>query len=110
VLPRLIKQIAKETKAQLFLTSHSPLLVNFFDASEICFISRTENGRTRAAPLDSLRTFSNGKEYFGVGDLWANMNIQNINDEVAKIAKERDEEALFKIGDRERAAAFMGTP
>jgi predicted ATPase len=109
ILPRLIKDIAKHSKGQLLLTSHSPLLVNFFEPIEICFLSRSKSGKTFAASLESLRIFDEGKEYFGVGDLWANIGIENITDEMAKIANNRDEVVPSRFEDRERVVTFMGT-
>ncbi len=41
ILPRLVDRISKDSSAQILMTSHSPLLVNFFEFDQICFLART---------------------------------------------------------------------
>jgi predicted ATPase len=72
ILPQLIEQIASETSSQMIMTSHSPLLINFFDKNEIYLLSRDSNGNTVGSMATDLRAFQEEGSYLGIGEIWAN--------------------------------------
>lgn len=79
ILPRLIERIAKESPAQLIMTSHSPLLVNFFEPKEIFLLGRDRSGHSVGASAASLKPFREGSEFFGAGEIWANSDLPALN-------------------------------
>ena len=70
-----IRAIAAEHRTQVVLTTHSPLLLNYFGAEETVLVTRTEAGvsvrpMTEAAHFDELAPeMSLGELWYNVGDL-----------------------------------------
>jgi hypothetical protein len=79
VLPNFIRLVSRESDVQLIVTSHSPILVNAFEPSEIAFVARDGEGRTQVASFVSIHDFNAGLQYFGPGELWTNTEISAIN-------------------------------
>ncbi len=79
VLPAFIQLIARESRAQLIMTSHSPSLVNSFTPSQISFVARDGDGRSVSAPFDDLSVLKDELAYFGPGEIWANSDMKDIN-------------------------------
>lgn len=72
ILPHLIERIAAESAAQLVFTSHSPLLINFFDQDQVYVLARDETGHTVGAPATALAPFQEAEGYLGSGEIWVN--------------------------------------
>jgi len=104
ILPKFIQSIARESKAQLILSSHSPLLINFFEPDEICLLSRSPKGHTVAARLSDLKIFKTGSEYLGSGEIWANTDLKEITRETTSIHRKSTPAQLNSLED---VAAFM---
>ncbi len=81
ILPNIIKRVCADAHVQMIMTSHSPLLVNFFDPSEVTLVSRTTEGMTVTTPLSSLDTVKAGLDYFGGGEIWAMMDAKTVRKE-----------------------------
>jgi predicted ATPase len=79
ILPNFVHMISRESDVQLILTSHSPMLVNSFDPTQITFVTRDDRGGAKVAPFASLEGFGSGSEYFGPGELWTMMEMPAIN-------------------------------
>jgi predicted ATPase len=107
ILPRFIGMIARESKVQLIVTSHSPVLVNGFDPAQIAFVARRPDGRTVGAPFDSLKPLVEGLDYFGAGEVWANTDMNRIGDLVREaheaLPPEPDQTSTL-----DQVKAFMG--
>ena len=71
------------------MTSHSPLLVNFFEPGEVHILGRLANGAVETFALSSLNTVQKGLEYFGGGELWAMMDRETIQREINQMASDR---------------------
>lgn len=82
ILSRLIDLIRAESKAQIIATSHSPLLLNGIPVGDIRLVGRQPNGRTIAAKASELKTFQEGAEYLGAGELWASVDLADLNREL----------------------------
>lgn len=82
ILPGLIERIAAEAPAQLIVTSHSPLLINFFESEDVFLLARNRTGQTVGRSAAALTPFRQGEEYLGSGEIWANASITAINDEL----------------------------
>lgn len=81
ILPDIIKRVCADSYVQMVMTSHSPLLVNFFDPQEVTLVTRTAEGVTVTTPLSALSTVQSGLEYFGGGEIWAMMDINTVRKE-----------------------------
>ncbi|SFP72781.1 AAA family ATPase [Sphingomonas rubra] len=84
ILPDLIRSIAGQSQAQLLMTSHSPLLVNFFDADEIRFLTRDDDGSTIIAETADMKSFASSAQFLGVGEIWANTAADRLSREARR--------------------------
>ena len=82
ILPDIIKCVAADSGMQIIMTSHSPLLVNFFETDEVTIAARGSNGSTVTAQIKDLNSVKSGSEYFGGGEIWAMMDSEIIKNEV----------------------------
>ena len=83
ILPLVIQDLRRESRAQLVVTTHSPVLLNHVAPNEAILIHRDEFGRAQADPLVDLRTFSIGKKLFGPGEVWLNTSLPILNRQAA---------------------------
>lgn len=79
ILPHLIERVAADSSAQLVMTSHSPLLINFFEQDEIYLLARDSSGHTVGGEVARLRPFQQGGNYFGTGEIWANAGLESLD-------------------------------
>ena len=70
ILPEVVQAVVAESQGQFVLTSHSPLLVNFFPQDTIHVLAKRESGSVAVCSFDELGDFGGGEEYFGPGELW----------------------------------------
>ena len=84
VIPAVVDSLKQSGAAQSIVTSHSPLLVNFFNPLEISFIARDKDGHTISVMLDDITSLKDGLEYEGPGEIWANTSGQKIQTLVRK--------------------------
>ncbi|MEN8221045.1 MAG: AAA family ATPase [Pseudomonadota bacterium] len=70
ILPDLIENIHQEQLAQLIMTSHSPVLVNRFQAEQIHFVARNTNGAAISVGFDEINEIQKDFEYQGAGEIW----------------------------------------
>jgi predicted ATPase len=89
ILPQLIEVVAAESHAQLVMTSHSPLLINFFEQEQIYLMGRDPRGHTVGAEAATLKPFQQGDAYFGSGEIWANAGLNAINEALRSIQPPR---------------------
>ena len=84
ILPEIIKSVSRDSGMQLIMTSHSPLLVNFFNTDEVTLVARNAEGATVTTVLEDLPTIKAGSEYFGGGEIWAMMDADTIKREALR--------------------------
>ena len=72
LVPTIVRALREETKVQSIMTSHSPLLLNFFEPQEISLISRGEAGNVISARFDDIKEMTRGLSFEGPGEIWAN--------------------------------------
>jgi len=70
ILPDLIENIHQEQLAQLIMTSHSPVLVNRFQAEQIRFVARNTNGAAISVGFHEINAIQKDFEYQGAGEIW----------------------------------------
>jgi predicted ATPase len=88
ILPDVLRDLRRETDAQLVLTSHSPILANYVDPDEVVLLGRDAEGKTFASRATDLRTFRDGASDFGAGELWLNTSLKTLNKQ-ALLAREQ---------------------
>lgn len=71
ILPEIIEKIVADSGSQFIFTSHSPLLVNFFDPPDIHVLARLPNGAITTSQFSEFSTWQEGLEYFGPGEIWS---------------------------------------
>lgn len=84
ILPRLVERISAEAPSQLIMTSHSPLLVNYFEQHQIYLLARDNLGHTVGTSASSLPLFRNAENYMGAGEVWANAAGEAIYDTIPR--------------------------
>ena len=91
ILPRLIERIVKDSSAQFVMTSHSPLLINFFEPECVTLVTRGGDGRSNFTRVDKLDVVKSGLEYLGPGEIWANAGLATLNEQaVSSMSKSMD--------------------
>lgn len=80
ILPNFVKLVAEESRAQIIMTSHSPVLVNMFAPEQICFVGRAVDGKAISAGFHEIREMSDDMEYLGAGEIWAQTSIERITE------------------------------
>lgn len=106
ILPELIKFISEASTCQFIMTSHSPYLINFFEADQIRFLTRRDDGRTAVANTAEMEIFLNGQDYFGIGEIWANASIEAVTNAVKESSDERTDASSF-LSDSSKVSRFM---
>lgn len=71
ILPEIIQRIVSDSDSQFVFTSHSPLLVNFFEPADIHILARRTDGAVATSRFSDLESWSEGLEFFGPGELWS---------------------------------------
>lgn len=81
ILPRIIERLVKDSNSQFVMTSHSPLLINFFSPEDVSLVSRTPDGHSAMTRLIDLKVIQEGSEYLGSGEIWANTGLATLNEQ-----------------------------
>ena len=78
ILPDIIRRVKEQTPGQFIMTSHSPILVNYLDASEVLFVGRQSDGSVAVSPFSEFPSASEGLSYFGTGELWTMLTNEQL--------------------------------
>lgn len=84
ILPRIIERIVEDSDSQFVMTSHSPLLINFFSPEDVALVARTTDGHSMMRRLIELDAIKEGAEYLGGGEIWANTGLSTLNDQMLR--------------------------
>lgn len=71
ILPEMIEKIVSDSGSQFIFASHSPLLINFFEPTNIHLLTRRKDGGVATARFSDLGSWNGGLEFFGPGELWS---------------------------------------
>jgi predicted ATPase len=96
ILPRLIERVVADSKSQFIMTSHSPLLINFFPPEEVMLVTRSDSGESRLKELSNLEVIRAGGEYLGSGEVWANTGLSILNQQALSDLPDEDPENMFE--------------
>lgn len=83
ILPEIIEKIVTDSGSQFIFTSHSPLLVNFFEPTDIHMLARLPDGAITTSQFSEFSSWQEGLEYFGPGEIWS-MAERNVFQDAAK--------------------------
>ncbi len=97
ILPELIKRVVSDSRSQFIFTSHSPLLVNFFEPGEIHVLARMTDGSIATSQFSDLDDWQEGLEYFGPGELWSMSERKGIGKKLARERKSANGKQVDKI-------------
>lgn len=92
IIPSVVRVLRQETTVQSIVTSHSPLLVNFLEPSEITLIARDPRGYAISAMFDEISQLTNDLAFEGPGEIWANTSGEKIVGWVRKAHAAREKE------------------
>ena len=82
--PRLIDILKEDAGCQVIATSHSPVVVNQVDQSNVYIVSRDEGGCAQAIKLSDMNLFSKNEEHFGAGEVWLAASLSSLHKQIAK--------------------------
>ncbi len=71
ILPEIVEAIVKDSVSQFIFTSHSPLFVNFVQPPNIHILTRQGAGAVVTSRFSEMKSWSDGLEFFGPGELWS---------------------------------------
>ena len=97
VIPAVVDSLKQSGTVQSIVTSHSPLLVNFFNPLEISFIARDKDGHTISVMLHDITSLKDGLEYEGPGEIWANTSGPKIQTLIRKAHAEAEKARKAKV-------------
>ena len=63
---------------QVFLTTHSPILLNFAKPEEVRVFSRIADGATRVTSMENVPHLKPLLEEFGLGELWLQLGEERM--------------------------------
>lgn len=72
-----IRSLVAEHDTQVVLTTHSPLLLNYFGAEEVLLVTRTEAG-VSVRPMDKTKGFDELATEMSLGELWYNVGDSDL--------------------------------
>ena len=110
ILPELIMRVVSDSCSQIILTSHSPLLVNFFGPKDIHVMARTKDGLVVTTQFSDLDDWREGLEFLGPGELWSMSEREGIGRRLAnkgRSAEEKQFERIARFSLREAQTLFM---
>ena len=97
ILPEIIEKIVTDSESQFIFTSHSPLLVNFFEPTDIHVLARLPDGAITTSQFSEFSSWQEGLEYFGPGEIWS-MAERNAFQDTAKRLRLRRNEKKVNVG------------
>ena len=66
------KKVTRETKQQIVITSHSPVILNYIDENDILFMWRDQSGLINAKPLFETMAMKETLDILNPGEVWLN--------------------------------------
>lgn len=83
-----LKEICQNYNRQIVVTTHSTVILDYFEADSIVFIWRDESGKAYSKPLFLNKEMKEKLEYMYPGEVWLNMSETEI---VETLKNEEDE-------------------
>ena len=80
-----LKGFIRETGCQIIVTSHSPVILNYFDDDSIQFMWRDELGIIRAKPMFQTKAMKEHLDYMNPGEIWLNFAKETILEKLTEL-------------------------
>ncbi len=77
------QNVACESKRQIIVTSHSPIMVNYVDKDNIVYMWREADGTIKAKPLFSTEQMLETLDYLNPGEAWFHYSKEDIIERLA---------------------------
>lgn len=98
ILPRIIERVVEDSNSQFVMTSHSPLLINFFSPEDVSLVARTPDGHAIMNRLIDLKVIRDGAEYLGGGEIWANTGLATLVEQMSQPEQQESAEVFSSEG------------
>ncbi|WP_410512597.1 AAA family ATPase [Paenibacillus sp. BR2-3] len=79
-----LTEIGEEFQKQIVVTTHSPVMLNYFDPDSILFLWRKANGIVRSQQMFRSPELSRQLEYMNPGEVWLNFDQTEIEEALNK--------------------------
>jgi predicted ATPase len=87
----LFRDIIEQSRRQVVVTTHSPMILNRFEPEEIVFLWKDSDGLTHCKKMFSTEEMRDTLEFLNPGEVWVNYNkdelINKMNSDSKMIAK-----------------------
>lgn len=90
-----LEHISKEFKMQIVLTTHSPVLLNYFNEDAVVFIWRKKDGSVYAHRMFDNPELREHLNFMNPGEVWLNLEQETIEETLDKNLSEKE------VGQRE---------
>lgn len=84
-----------ESDHQVMITTHSPMILNYIDdevaKKSVQYIYKTEEGFTKSIPFFDIPSMKEKLEFMGVGEVYVDTNLSDLNEEIKLIEQKKDE-------------------
>ncbi len=93
-LVELVINMLVETKQQVLVTTHSPMILNYLEdevaRKGVIYLYKTAMGLTKSIPFFSIPSLKKKLEVMGPGEAFVDTNLTELADEIAGITKEAE--------------------
>ena len=90
-----LMDILIESKHQVMVTTHSPMILNYIDdevaKKSVQYIYKTKEGFTRSIPFFEIPSMAEKLEMMGAGSAYVDTNLEELVDEIEEVQKHRKE-------------------
>jgi predicted ATPase len=76
--------MTKETKKQIFITTHSPIMLNYFDEDSVIFLWRHQSGSVYAHKMFESPELREHLKFMNPGEVWLNLEQYEIETLLSK--------------------------
>lgn len=76
---------------QVFVTTHSPVMLNYFDPNSIVFLWRDEKGKVWSQSMFKSQELAEHLEYMNPGEVWLNIEQSELERSLRKTLESRQE-------------------
>lgn len=84
-LVQLLKRVTRDQQRQVIVTTHSAVLVNQLESSDLFFLWRDERGSIHCKPLFSTGAMQETLEFLQPGEVWLNYSESEILEKLSTI-------------------------
>ncbi|MDO3411256.1 AAA family ATPase [Saccharibacillus sp. CPCC 101409] len=79
-----LSEIGQSMQKQIFVTTHSPVILNYFNRDNIVYLWRTSKGRVHAQKMFESPELARQLDYMNPGEIWLNFEQAEIEEALMK--------------------------